>query len=330
MTQGTVSGGLLPNASSLPTFAVNDVSLTSLDNFVQNLLGTSVTNLKKFFHDAHIDDLLNFLETPIPVVSPAIQALGAPPLTPLEVAEGAGLVSPDSIPFINFVDTILYHPLPAEIANLGNYDLGSLTIPPNIDVRNTSLQTDLTGLNSNFDTGDLLAHVEGVENQLLGLLETYLPNFSGTAALNVPLLDPFHGLTVALKAFGGLSGNLANGTNQVLLTFTSPVFSIGPSQLQIPGLSDPGIPIYPPFILLQLHRRLRRFPGAVSFGHRLPGFQWSKCRRGEASSSIRLVARPRVSDLNWRHQSRQPSIWHRSCIGRRRRKFPCRCSLASQ
>ena len=155
--------------------------------------------------------MVKFLVTPLPLVSPVLQDVGLPALTPLVVAEGAGVISPDEAAFINLADTILYQPLPADILGLGNLDLGDISLPAGIDLRTTDLQTALMGVAVDFkaDTGPLLVQMQTVAAKLQSLLVTFLPDANGEGILSVPILDPTpdaNGVPAGLQTVAGIFG----------------------------------------------------------------------------------------------------------------------------
>jgi hypothetical protein len=230
MTGGPVTGTQLPGdgagTGGKPTVSLNHLGITNLDAFFANFLQPIYQPLNEFL--SPIKPILNFLESPLPVLSDAFGIT----VTPLDFLG----VDRHTNDFIKAVDNIINRNLPADAGLQGELDFGSFQLDAGPDLRKTdlgSLAAQLSG------TQSMSALMQNLAQEVSNDLTSLLP---GT--LSVPLLDPNQGPGILL-------GTLL-GQKETLFTYTTPSFGFS-QDVPIVPLTEPGIEILPPFpIFLQL------------------------------------------------------------------------------
>jgi hypothetical protein len=229
LTAGAVNATALPSGDgsgqpgTKPAVSLNDIEVTNLNAFFTSFLDPIYQPLNEYL--SPIKPILNFLDSPLPVLSDAFGIT----VTPLDFLTGLG-VSPDTIDFIKAADNIISRNLPTDAGLQGNLDFGSFSLPGSADPRTTSLQA----LAGQFTASQAMSPaMQNLAREVSNDLVSMLPGKP-----SVPLLDPSAGPGIVL-------GTLL-GQKETLFTYTTPTFNLQ-TDVPITPLTEPGIAILPPF-----------------------------------------------------------------------------------
>jgi hypothetical protein len=263
LTAGAVQSGQLPSgdgsgtAGMAPTVALNDVEVSGAQNFLSQLIQPILQPIQQFL--SPILPVLQFLQTPIPVLD-AVD----PGLTPLGILTAVAGVPSTVTEFITVATEIAQGgipPLPTSVtsalASINNaLDFGSFNLPASADLRAASLAQEITNFTAGTGPGtEVLSLAQDIENALTSF-------FPGN--MSFPFLDPATAPSILLNAL--------LGQNETLFTYTLPQFTLSVNG-DIPGLTNPGFPLYPPYPLYLSVLPKLSASVALSFGYDTQGLQ---------------------------------------------------------